>query len=404
MKYDKYLMAQMNKMSVIDLIRTRGPISKTEIAKLTELSLPTIMKITEEFEKNNLIHVIGKGESSGGKRPELLDLIPDAYFIIGVDIGRNTTKVIIMNLSGNIVSKETMMTGKTLPEENLISRVIDLIDLAIKKSDISKEKFLGMGIGMPGLLNSESGMVLFSPDFEWENVNLVEPIKAYFGVNICLENSTRALAMGESWFGVGIDSTNFVCVSIGHGIGSAIMQDGEFYRGSCGSSGEIGHFTLDKNGPKCGCGNSGCLEALSSGNAIARDARALVSDGVGSLIMELADRDIDKIDARIVFEAAKHGDAAAKQIVDRAIEFIGIGLAGYINIIDPDMIILAGGVVSSGDYFLNELEKVIKVRQMKFAGRKVKIRVAKLGLDAAAVGAASIILKSFIENGGMIEI
>lgn len=402
-RFDKYIMAQLNRKSVIDIIRTQSPINKAQIARQTGLSIPTVMKITDEFERNHLIRVNGKGESSGGKRPELLEIIPDAYHIIGIDVGRSRIKAIVMDLSGKLVVKESMKTGKTVPAGQLIERLICLIQRVIDKSGISPEQFLGLGFGMPGLLDADHGTVLFSPDFHWENVELVKPIEEHFPIYTILENSNRAMAMGEHWFGAGVESSYFICLNLGHGIGSAIVQNGEFYRGSCGSSGEIGHIILEKDGPLCSCGNRGCLEALSSANAMAGQARELVRQGRGKRILELARGDEENIDARQILDAAREGDRDAAAIADKAIEYIGIGLANYINLLDPDMLILAGGVTGAGEYLTSRLKQVIRDRQMKFAGRKVKIRVSKLGDDAAAIGAASIILKEFIENGAVIK-
>ena len=402
-RFDKYVMAQLNRKSVIDIIRTQSPINKAQIARQTGLSIPTVMKITDEFERNHLIRVNGKGESNGGKRPELLEIIPDAYYIIGVDVGRSRIKAIIMDLSGKLIVKESIKTGRTVPSQQLIERLIYLIHQVVQESNISVSQFLGLGIGMPGLLDTENGTVLFSPDFHWENVELVKPIEDHFPFYTILENSNRAMAMGEHWFGAGVESSYFICLNLGHGIGSAIVQNGEFYRGSCGSSGEIGHITLEKDGPLCSCGNRGCLEALASANAMAGQARELVRQGKGQRILELAQGNEENIDAKEIFDTAKEGDAAAALIVDKAIEYIGIGLANYINLLDPDMLILAGGVTGAGDYLITRLKRVIKARQMKFAGRKVKIRISKLGNDAAAIGAASIILKEFIENGAAIK-
>ena len=398
-RYDKFVMAQMNKKEVINLIRRNSPINKAEIAKLAGLSIPTVMKITDEFEQKGLIRSIGKGKSCGGKRPQLLEMVDTAYYIVGVGIGRNTTRVIVMDMAGRPVSGGTIKTGETLPAEVFIQRVIQLIDQVILESGVGKEKILGMGIGMPGLLDNEKNIVLFSPDFLWENVDIVTPIAAHFQFDIFFENSNRALAMGERWFGSGVNSDYFICVSLGHGIGSAIVENGEFYRGSCGSSGEIGHITLEKDGLLCSCGNRGCLEALASGNAIARKGQEAVRCGRKTKILEIAGNDIDAIDAKVVFEAAKVRDKVAKEIVDSAIEYIGIGLASYINLLDPDKIILAGGILNAGDYFWTHLINVIKERQMSFAGRKVKIQKAKLGEDAAAIGAATLVLKAFIDNG-----
>lgn len=279
MRYDKYSVAQLNKSQVFDLVRKKGPISRTEIARTIGLSMPTVMKITEEFTRKNLLMEIGKGESRGGRQPELLELNSDSKFCIGVGIGRSRTYAVMINLIGEVVCREIMETGNTAYPEVWINRLIETIEQLIQNSGIMENQILGMGIGMPGILDIKNGEVLFSPDFHWENVKLLEPVKKRFSMDITLENANRALAMGEYFFGAGIESKNFLVVNLGHGIGSAIVREGEFYRGSSGSSGEIGHIVLEKDGPQCNCGNKGCLEAIASGNAIARDAKIAILEG-----------------------------------------------------------------------------------------------------------------------------
>ena len=399
MKYDKFAMVQMNRSMVFDLIRRKGPISRAEIARTIGLSIPTVMKITEEFSHKQFVQDVGKGESSGGKRPELLELIPDSKYIIGVGVGRSKTNVLMMNLAGEVFIREIMETGGTVVPEVWISRLIQVIENVIRESGLPEKRILGMGIGMPGILDEESGKVLFSPDFKWENVDMLTPIRERFKMDITIENANRALAMGEYYFGAGVDSRNFLVVNLGHGIGSAIMREGEFYRGSSGSSGEIGHIILEKNGPKCNCGNKGCLEAIASGNAIARDAKIAVLEGNASKIMELVNGDINRIEAKTVFEAAHLGDQMAIQITERAMQYIGIGLANYINLLDPDLIILFGGLTNAGDIFLKKIKEVLRERQMKFAGRQVKLVISQMGENGTAVGSASLVLKKFIKYG-----
>lgn len=389
----------MNRSMVFDLIRRKGPISRAEIARTIGLSIPTVMKITEEFSHKQFVQDVGKGESSGGKRPELLELVPDSKYIIGVGVGRSKTNVLMMNLAGEVFIREIMETGGTAVPEVWISRLIQVIENVIRESGLSRKQILGMGIGMPGILDEKSGKVLFSPDFKWENVDMLTPIRERFKMDITIENANRALAMGEYYFGAGVDSRNFLVVNLGHGIGSAIMREGEFYRGSSGSSGEIGHIILEKNGPKCNCGNLGCLEAIASGNAIARDAKIAVLEGNATKIMELVNEDINRIEAKTVFEAARLGDRLAIQITERAMQYIGIGLANYINLLDPDLIILFGGLTNAGDIFLKKVKEVLRERQMKFAGRQVKLVISQMGENGTAVGSASLVLKKFIKYG-----
>ena len=173
MRYDKYSVAQLNKSQVFDLVRKKGPISRTEIARTIGLSMPTVMKITEEFTRKNLLMEIGKGESRGGRQPELLELNSDSKFCIGVGIGRSRTYAVMINLIGEVVCREIMETGNTAYPEVWINRLIETIEQLIQNSGIMENQILGMGIGMPGILDIKNGEVLFSPDFHWENVKLL---------------------------------------------------------------------------------------------------------------------------------------------------------------------------------------------------------------------------------------
>lgn len=400
MKLDKKTLGRMNKRNVIEIIRKNGPINKAEIAKQADLSIPTVMKITEELSRDHLIQCIGKGESNGGKRPELLAMVPNTFYMVGVDIGRSRTIAVVINLSGEVIAERTMKTGATVPEHAFIKKVNLLIYETIEMSEIPEKRILGIGIVTPGLINTERGIVNFSPDFHWENLYILDIIQSEFHMPVYIENSNRALALAEGWFGAAKEASYYICINFGHGIGSAIMEKGSFYRGNSGSSGEIGHMTLEKDGLLCDCGNRGCLEALASGNAIAGQAVKAIRSGIKTTILEFVDNDMERIEAKEVFEAAKTGDELANKIIAQAIEYIGIGVANYINLLDPELIVFTGGMTKAGDFFTDKVKESVKKRKMRFAGNNVKLQVTQLRDNAAAIGGASIILGKFIEQGG----
>ena len=401
-KFDNNLISKMNRRLILDLIRTKGPINRAEVARVTGLSIPTVMKITDELRRINLIRVIEKQKSIGGKRPELYEFIRNSFYSIGLDIGRNKILVVIIDMSGKIMHKKEIKTGETIPAQGLIERIIALLKEIIADSHLEDDKILGIGIGMPGLLDTEAGIVLFSPDFNWEHINLIEKIEENFSYKTVIENSNRTLALGEHWFGAGTESSNLICVNLGYGIGAGILENGEIIQGSSGSSGEFGHIILDKDGPVCSCGNHGCLEAISSGYAIANQARSLIENKCETVLTSLSHGDPSKIDAKLVFSAASLEDPASLDIVNNAIRYIGIGIATLINLFDPEQIILAGGLTKSKEIYEESLEALIQTYQMKFAGRKVKIKYGKLGDNGSAIGAATLLIKSLIDNGGFI--
>lgn len=199
MKLDKQKLADYNRGSVIELISKNGPINRSEIAKQLGLSIPTIMKIADDFIDEGIIRITGKAESTGGKRPLLYEIIEDAYYCIGLDIGRSKINTILTNLHGRIVNK-TLINVKNLntPEE-FLKVIINQIDLILLESKIINEKIMGIGVGVPGIIDRKSGIILYSPNFHWENIDLVSPLKEKFGFKVLIENSNRTMALGEKW-------------------------------------------------------------------------------------------------------------------------------------------------------------------------------------------------------------
>ena len=400
MKVDKYILNTLNKQTIINLIRSTPGIHRAELSRISGLSMPSVMRITGEFIRKGLVRDLGRGESSGGKPPQLMEFIPDCRYAAGIDVGATNISAILMDLSARIVRKHSIPTGVKEGPAKVIGRVLEAMVSVLQGPGIEPDKILGIGIGMPGLIDPQTGMALFSPDFGWENVDVVRPVEKRFGLPVIIDNVTRSMAMAERWFGAGRDVDNFMCINLGYGIGAAMVIDGELYRGNSGSSGEFGHITMERNGPPCSCGNRGCLEALSSGNAIAERAKALAGGAASSLMLRLAGGDAGAIDACVVFDAARGGDPAAVKIISEALDFLGTAIAGIINFMDPKVIILEGGVTKAGDILSNGISRAIRQRQMKHAGKDTNIVISLLGDYAAAIGAASFHLKAFIESGG----
>jgi len=397
MKVDKTLLHMMNKQTVLEMIRERGPIYKAEIARLTGLSIPTVIKITDELAEHGLIRDIGKGMSSGGKPPQLLEFASERYAIIGVDVGTTNINCVLMDLASNILFQYMTPTIVSDPSEQVIERILQSIEQVMAMPQASGQPILGIGVGMPGLL--EDGVVLFSPDFHWEQVDLIGRLRARFHLPIQIHNVTRTMAMGERWFGHGRGDVNsFICVNLGYGIGAALYLDGRIFNGGSGTSGELGHMTVDGDGPICACGRRGCLESLAAGNAIAKRAKREIAEGRASSITP-AQADAE-LEAKDVFLAAARHDPLALEIIHDTAEYIGTALANVITLLDPEVIILEGGLSRAGEPFIEEIRQVVKRFQMKYAGRNTRIVVSDLGENAAAIGAATYLLQRLFDVGG----
>ena len=392
----------VNKQNVICAIMNNAPIYRTEIARMTDLSIPTVMKITNEFINKGLVKETGKGESNGGKPPLLLQCVNDAYYIIGVDVGTTNINTIMMDLAAHIHYQCTIPTDSKRQPKIVLNQIIDSIEQVTRQSGLDSNRMLGIGIGIAGLLNQNRTGVVFSPDFGWEDVEIIESIKTHFHLPVYMDNVTRAMAMGERWFGLGRDREHFLCINLGYGIGAALFINGDLYCGDSGSSGEFGHMNMEMNGPLCACGNYGCLEALASANAMVNKAKFYIEKGVTTQIIDTVNHDISLINAKIIFDAAKQGDQLAHEIINDAIHYLGTAIASMINIFDPGLIILEGGVSQAGDILTQNIQRVVEQKRMRHAGNSTKV-VASTSKQIASVGAASYLLKGLVENGGDIN-
>lgn len=393
-KVDKTKIARTNKYNVFSCIVREGPINRAAVAKRADLSVPTVMAITGELLEKGAIRSIGKGGAGAGKPPEMLEINSAFFHVIGLDIGRTTIRLAVNDAAGQQVFSYAEATGDPFPEDDFISRLAVLVKSLLSSRRIGRKSILGAGVAMPGLIESGSGRVIVSPDFGWKDIPLQEKLQKALPFPALVRNSNHALALNESAL-AGEDSRAAFCVNLAYGIGAALVAGDELYAGAGGTSGEIGHSVVEKGGPLCKCGNSGCLESVASGEAIARQAAAIVAHHGGSKITELSGGDISKIDARMVFQAAEDGDEAAGKIIAAAADYIGMGLSTAVNVLDPDRLILCGGLMKNGPFFFEKICRSLEEHIMPHSGRRLEISTGKGGEYSTARGASRALLNEF---------
>jgi glucokinase len=249
---------------------------------------------------------------------------------------------------------------------------------------------IGVGIAAAGILDTERGIITTSPNLlHWHNVPLRDIFADRLGIVTYVINDANAAALGEHRFGAGMGFDNIVYLTVSTGIGGGIIIGGELYSGTDGCAGEIGHMTVEANGPQCHCGNFGCLEALASGWAVAKTAIERINNGGKSYIVELVDGKIDNITAEMVAAAARRGDQLAADIVAEAAKYLGVGLANLVNIFNPELIVIGGGLSKMGGMLLKPARKVLKERAFQLPAQTARIVRARLGSNAGIIGAAS---------------
>jgi len=305
---------------------------------------------------------------------------------VGVDLGGSKILVALADEGGRIISSHKFPTRAADGINNVMRRLVGHIEETLSAGGVSRHELEGLGICVAGFFDTRSRIIVSSPNLPgWEGFPLEQELKKRLKVPVLVENDASAAAYGEYLYGAGKGKRNMVNVTLGTGIGGGIIAEGRIYRGSGGFAGEVGHIIVLPQGPPCGCGRYGCLEALSSGTAIAREGRLLLEAGGGAVLRKIAARS-PELTAGHVFEAARNGDDEAAGIIEKAAHFLGLALAFVVNILNPDVITLSGGMAQTGEIFFTPVRRCLKEAAIPPSGEMVSVVPAALGEEAGVRG------------------
>ncbi len=310
-------------------------------------------------------------------------------WFLGIDLGGTKIGVGLVNRSGEVRAPEYRPTEVLQGRDAVIARMIDAARRVMRSAGIERDEIAGIGIGAPGPMDIPEGVLTEPPNLPgWRDVPLRQIIQDAIGLPTVLENDANAAGIGEYLYGAGRGTRHMVYVTVSTGIGGGLILDGKIYHGTTGGAGEIGHMTVLPRGPHCGCGNRGCLEALASGTAIAREGQELVDRGVNTLIAELAKDALYDVSAKDVVKAMNMGDPYATEIVIQAMHYLGIGMANLVNLFNPQMLVIGGGLSNLGDVLLQPVKRSIDLYAFPSAAARVRVRLARLGDQVGIIGAA----------------
>ena len=306
---------------------------------------------------------------------------------VGVDVGGTNVKVALVDENGEIKSSDKVCTRAEMGYEYTLNNIKRAIYDLIQASGINKEDIDAIGFGFPGQIDYENGVVRKLPNIPgWDNVPVTKIMEAEFGIRTRIDNDVRCAALGEMKYGAGKNAQNLICVTVGTGIGSAIILNGKLVRGASNAAGEIGHIKLDiHEGPLCGCGDRGCLEAFASGPAIVAMAKEYISGGKSAKFRELAEG--KEIEPYFVAQAAQMGDLVSKKIFEIIGGYIGVGLSSVVNLLNPEKIVIGGGVADAGELLLEPIRRTVNESAMKVSTDVLEIVPAQLGNNAGVIGA-----------------
>ncbi len=383
------------KRKIIKLLFMYGALTNTDIGKYIKLSTPKIISLLNELKNEGLIEELGQGNSSGGRRPNLYGNKEDAFYIIGISINIYKTSVSVFNAKNQKLTDDKILPLTISHETSIIDSIVGFTENIILENHIPREKILGIGIEMPGLVDTETGInktYLVSP------MPVAELLSKKFGMEVIIENDAKARAFAELRFGAAHSKKNVLAVHLDWGIGLGIIVNGKLYKGRDGFAGEFGHLPMVDNGILCKCGKQGCLETIASGTAIVRMAKEGMKDGRSKMISQLVDDDPGKIEIRKIVQAATMGDQYSISILANAGHWLGKGLAYLIQIFNPELIILGGRMSEANQFILPPIQQSIQIFCNPELGNDIQIQVSELGSQAGIQGVAALLLEHVLDK------
>lgn len=387
--------------NILEIIRSQGRASRVQIAERLGLTPASISKLTKKLLERKFIQEekVEKTKNGAGRPQILLKLNSQAGYVIGVCMAPKKIEVILTDLSLNILRRDSKPI-ESFKRKNIMAQLFTMIDFTIK--DLESEKIFGIGVAMNGMVDSDRGVSIFSPHYDWHNFPVGEEIEKKYGFKVLVDNDVRAMALGEMKFGAAEGQDDFVLINIENGIGAGIVTDGKLHRGVNFSAGEIGHITIDTSvEERCSCGSKGCLEILASNLAIVKRTREKLKEGKKSKYLSGKD---ENLDAEYIFYAASKGDSLARTILEETAGYISLGIRHLINLLNPGMIVIVGKINLCGDLFYRELGRLIKENALIDPIKEISIKPSMLEEDAATIGAVTLIFENLFKGTHIVDI
>lgn len=388
---NRKLIKDINISLVINEIRLKESISRTDISKNLNLGLSTVTNIIDELKNQQLVFEVGEADSTGGRKPILIEFNYNYGYSIGIKIEENNLFLSLTNLKGDIVHRIKSPFKKGSTSEMVLNMLIENVLNLMKMIPLNKS-LLGIGIAISGLVNQSKGKLIYSGMLKWTNVDIRGILGERLNVPIYVDNDVNVYTMAELWHGKGISLSNFIVVTYGAGIGSGIVINKKLYTGHLGGAGEIGHMVLVAGGRQCECGQKGCLEAYASENFIMNYIKENISFYNDSYINIDGDLSIEKIN-----EFAQKGDILAIKALRLSAKYLGYGILNVINLLNPSTIILAGEGMVAKDIVVPIVNEIVQNNFFKMHDKKIHIRTSELGEKAWEIGASTLVTSNLFE-------
>jgi len=380
-KVDSRAMREVNRSIVLDIIRRGGKVSRTDLARRSTLTKPTVSAIVDDLIARGIVQEVGFGKTvaTGGRRARLLEFNDASAAYLGLRFGVHSTALAIADARGEVraIRETPTIAGDA---HATVRSALGLLDGTLEQAGLPRSRLESVGVTVPGMIDTRSGTVAFAPNLGWTDVPIRSLLQQALDLPVVVHNVTNAGAIAEGRVGAAKGARSYVWVYVGHGLGAGIVIDGQLFSGTKGFSGEIGHCPIAEDGPLCSCGLRGCLETLASGSAIERLATEAARSGQATKLSEHR----SPLEAAAVFQAANEGDAVAQGILRGVGQQLGVGLSYLINVLDPELVVLGGRVMEAADFILEGARSSVARHTLRSS--KIDVVASTLGDRAGLIG------------------
>ncbi|WP_436371942.1 ROK family transcriptional regulator [Cytobacillus sp. BC1816] len=371
-KHDQLLMKRQNKNLVLDILKTKSPISRIDIAKMTGMSPTSITRIVTELQLQGYLRETEAVATGVGRKATLLEVRGDVLYTVGIEIDKSLLKVGIVNYIGEMVSLHKSKRNESESYRETLHKINAVIQKIMTENEIPANKIMGLAVGLPGYIDYKNGIVKVSDQLKWKDASLAEDLQMLTSFNVIVDNELKMKIVAESFTGKAKDSQNSILIGIGSGIGSSIMLNGDIYRGETNNAGEIGHTVIDPTGNVCNCGKIGCLATYISEGAILADSRKV--------------KEISSIED--VFQSYRDREPWALNIMDRASTYIALAISNLLCLYNPEVIILSGNTIEKLPEMKQAIEQKCELYIWEPLKQSVRIVYSELSDTGVVLGAA----------------
>ena len=395
---DHVWVRKVNRSLILGKLRKDNSYSRSKLAQETGLNASTVSSIVNDLISENLVRETEFLQPEIGRPGRLLELNPRGGCALGAEINVDYLLVIATDFTANILWRKRVPITPGQGQVDTLNKLEAIIQEGLEAPEVSDLARLGIGVGVPGLVDYHDGRLRIAPNLKWQDVPVLEILKKRFKLPLFVENEANAAALGEYYFGAAQGVENFIFLSAGYGLGGGIVLDGKLFRGSYGYASEVGHITFDAGGELCGCGKRGCWETFVGPRVVERRVRRILRSGAVSSLREKAGGKLELITFEMVLEAASEGDEVALSALHETGRYLGIGTANLINIFNPEMVVLGGALNLASPYILPVVEETVRANCLAPNQENVSIVPSAHQADASVMGAVALVLDEILRE------